>query len=88
MIYFNRKTHILSSSIDDEVVMMSSERGMYYNLNPIGSRIWELLDTPQTQESLCAQLMDEYDVDEATCQQETAEFLKSLAERGLIQTSA
>ena len=78
---------ILSSTIDDEVVMMSSEKGMYYNLNPIGSRIWELLETPQTIESLCAQLMDEYYVDEATCKQETEEFIQSLSERGLIEMS-
>lgn len=85
---FTKSTQILTSLIDDEVVMMSSEKGMYYNLNPIGSRIWELLDTPQTIDSLCAQLMDEYEVDEATCRQETEDFLKSLAQRGLIQTSA
>lgn len=82
-----KSTHVLSSSIDDEVVMMSSEKGMYYNLNPIGSRIWELLETPQTVESLCVQLMEEYDVDEATCKQETEEFIQSLTDRGLIQTS-
>jgi Coenzyme PQQ synthesis protein D (PqqD) len=76
---------ILSSTLDDEVVMMSSEQGMYYNLDPIGSRIWELLDAPQTLESLCAQLLEEYDIDQATCQQETEEFLLSLTERGLIQ---
>ena len=83
----SKSTQILSSTIDDEVVMMSSEKGMYYNLNPIGSRIWELLETPQTIESLCTQLMDEYDVDEATCKQETEEFIQSLAERGLIEMS-
>lgn len=84
---FTKPTQILSSTIDDEVVMMSSEKGMYYNLNPVGSRIWELLDTPQTLESLCTQLLDEYDVDEATCKQETEEFITSLKERGLIEIS-
>ena len=84
---FIKSTQILSSTIDDEVVMMSSEKGMYYNLNPIGSRIWELLETPQTIDSLCAQLIDDYDVDEATCKQETEEFIQSLSERGLIEMS-
>lgn len=86
MINYLKNTIILTSHIDDEVVMMSSEKGMYYNLNPIGSRIWELLDIPQSLESLCAQLMEEYDVDEATCKQETVEFIQSLLERGLVES--
>jgi hypothetical protein len=81
---FIKKNHILSSALDDEIVMMDSVKGMYYNLDPIGSRIWALLDTPQTLESLCKIFMEEYDIDQTTCQQETEAFLQSLAERGLI----
>ena len=79
-----KQNHILSTTLNDEIVMMDSEKGMYYNLDPIGSRIWTLLDTPQTLESLCKNLMEEYDIDQTTCQQETEAFLQSLAERGLI----
>ena len=79
-----KSTHLLTTTLDDEIVMMDSEKGMYYNLDPIGSRIWTLLDTPQTLENICTQLMEEYDIDQATCQLETEAFLQSLAERGLI----
>jgi len=34
---------VLSSKIDEEVVLMSIEAGYYFTLDPIGSRIWELL---------------------------------------------
>jgi Coenzyme PQQ synthesis protein D (PqqD) len=80
----SKATHILSTSLDDEIVMMDSEKGMYYNLDPVGSRIWTLLDTPQTLESLCKSLMDDYNIDETTCKLETEAFLQSLVERKLI----
>jgi Coenzyme PQQ synthesis protein D (PqqD) len=82
--HFIKRSHILATTLDDEIVMMDSEKGMYYNLDPIGSCIWALLDTPQTLESLCKSLMNDYDIDETTCQLETEVFLHSLAERGLI----
>jgi hypothetical protein len=81
---FIKEKHILSSALDDEIVMMDSSQGMYYNLDPIGSRIWTLLDTQQTLESLCTNLIEDYEIDQSTCLQETEAFLQSLAERGLI----
>jgi hypothetical protein len=82
-----RNSAILSSTIDDETVMMSMEKGMYYNLNPVASTIWQLLESPQTLDSLCEKLMQEYEVDETTCRQETIELLESLNERNLIQSA-
>ena len=79
-----RTPSVLSSAIDDEIVMMSMEQGMYYNLNPMGSAIWAMLETPHTFNEIIEKLMDEYDVDKATCEAETTEFLESLAERNLI----
>ena len=81
---FTRTPSVLSSTIDEETVMMSMERGMYYNLNPIGSSIWAMLETPHTFDQIVEKLLDEYDVDRATCESETAEFLESLMERDLV----
>ena len=80
----SRTPSVLSSSIDDETVMMSIEQGMYYNLNPIASAIWAMLETPHTFDQITEKLMEEYDVDQPTCQTETAEFLQALAKRKLI----
>lgn len=35
---------IVASDIDDEKVMMSVEMGRYYALDPVGSRVWELIE--------------------------------------------
>ena len=75
---------MLFSRIDDEVVMMSAETGEYYGLNPVASRIWDLLETPHSFEQLTELLMREFDIDEQTCRKDVGNFLNRLIEKKLI----
>lgn len=82
---------VLETKIDEEIVLLNLNGGLYYGLEPVGSRIWELLlEEPRTLDSLTEMLMDEFDVEEARCRQETAKFLETLVEKGLLsgQTTA
>ncbi len=81
-----RNPDMLFSHIDDEVVMMSIETGEYYGLNPVASRIWELLEHPHTMEQLIDKLLQEFDIDESTCRRDVQTFLKQLAGKQLIVT--
>ncbi|HBS85743.1 MAG: hypothetical protein A2W91_13430 [Bacteroidetes bacterium GWF2_38_335] len=80
----HRDPKMLSSYMDNEIVMMSIENGEYYGLNEIGSRIWELTEKPIKIEDLISKLMDEYEVDRENCMKDTMEFLDKLAEKKLI----
>ena len=53
----------LAAKVGDELVMMSAEKGNYIGLSEVGARIWELIETPQEVDAVCAQLQNEYDVD-------------------------
>lgn len=68
----------ISAKVGDEIVMMSASEGKYIGLNQVGARIWNLLDTPQTLESLHAALLDEFDVAPETCRAEVDAFLATL----------
>jgi hypothetical protein len=76
---------ILAHAVDDETVMMSLERDNYYGLDAIGSRVWGLLTEPRTLPEICETLMSEYDVDAATCRRDVTDFLRQLAEQGLVK---
>ena len=39
-----RSSEPMQAELDNELVMMSVERGSYYGLDPVGSKIWELLE--------------------------------------------
>lgn len=65
--------------------MMSIERGNYYGLGEVGSRIWELLATPIKLDQLCDQLLAEYQVEPKRCQTEVIAFLNQLQDEGLVR---
>ncbi len=56
-----------------------------YVLNPVGSRIWELLRSPTTVERIAGVVSDEFEVTPQHAADDVAEFLDSLNTRGLIQ---
>lgn len=81
-----RRSDLLFSQIDDETVMFSIETSEYYGLNSIASRIWELLETPQSLSRLVEMLTEEFEIDTATCGREVAVFLEQLLKKKLIIT--
>ena len=80
-----RSKSAVYTQIDDQVVMLDAERGEYYELDPIGSRIWMLLEDGQVMEKLRDALTAEYDVDGETCLRDLAGFLGQLSELGLVE---
>lgn len=82
-----RSKEIFFSEIDEEVVALDAQAGYYYSLTGPGNRIWTLLTTPQTVADVCAQLRQEYNVDEATCFADVAAWLGELRSAGLVATT-
>lgn len=83
-----RSGDVIASPVDNELVMMDMEQGMYYALDGVGSDIWERLAQPVQVADLCAQLVQEYDVDQATCQADVLAVLNEMAENGLLAQQA
>ncbi len=82
-----RKKELLSSRMDNEIVMMHPESGKYFALNPVASRIWELLEEPHTINELVEKLLREFDVTEETCTNEVSVFIEEITEKKLIDIS-
>lgn len=79
-----RSSEVMASQVDNELVMMDIERGMYYALSAVGADIWARLAEPQQVADLCAQLQQEYAVDRATCETDVLAVLNDMAENGLL----
>lgn len=80
-----RNNEIIFSDMDDEMVMMSIDKGEYYGVNPVGRRIWELLEHPGPVTAICDTLRREYNVTEEQCTREVLDFLNYLFEKEIIK---
>jgi hypothetical protein len=76
---------LVSSDLDGETVLLSIETGKYYNMDPIGSRIWKLIEEPRSVSQLINILLNEFEVEKKQCEQEVLTFLNKLAGDHLIQ---
>jgi len=75
---------LLTTEVDGELIGMSVEQGACYGLNAVGTRIWALIAEPRSIDSLCEQLLGEFDVEEDRCRREVVELLEDLRADGLV----
>ncbi len=76
---------LLASSFGQELVILSLRDGVYYGLEDVGARIWELLQRPIRVAAIRDALVAEYDVEPERCGRDLRALLLDLAGRGLIE---
>ena len=81
----SRNEAIVFTDLDDTIVMMDVDEGQYYELDPIGARIWALIESPRPVADICDALAGEYGADPDTCRQDTLEFLETASEYRIVQ---
>lgn len=64
--------------------MMNLDKGEYFMMNEVGSRIWEIISEPINVKEIINTLRNEYEVDEETCKDTVIEFLGRLDNADLI----
>src|SRR5581483_1521330 len=74
--------------IAGEAVVLSLDSKTLRGLNPVGSRVWELIDGRRSTDEIAARLVQEFDVDLARALQEVDVFVRQLLAKGLLTESA
>jgi hypothetical protein len=77
----------VSADLDDQVVMLSLERGSYYHLDELGAHIWKLIEQPIRVGALCDRLMETFEVGREECERDVLAFLHDLAADRLVEVS-
>lgn len=82
---YTRNSRTISGRLHDELVMMDLDQGKYFSLNPVATRIWDLLERPLSATELCVILIGEYDVEPERCLLEVEEHFCEMMRLGLIK---
>ena len=83
---FKAKDNVISTEMDGETVLMDVDRGVYYSFNEVGSLIWTRLGkATESFNELCQAILDEYEVDKATCESDLKVILEKMLETGVIE---
>ena len=83
----NKNLDIDDTDLDGEKVMMNLDKGEYFMMNEVGSRIWEIIEKSISVKEIIETLRSEYEVDEETCTDTVIEFLERLNNADLIRVS-
>ncbi len=75
----------VSCALGEEAAILHMRSGVYYGLDPVGARIWKLLDQPRSVEDLRTVILDEYDVEPGKCESDLLVLLEKLRTEGLIE---
>jgi Coenzyme PQQ synthesis protein D (PqqD) len=78
----------LCCDLQGEAVVLNLKSGTYFGLNPLGTRIWELIKEPAKVSDVHHQLLEEYEVDAKQCEAELLLFLNQLQANELIKVQA
>ncbi|WDA41870.1 PqqD family protein [Erythrobacter sp. BLCC-B19] len=74
----------IANTVGDEMVVLHLGNGTYFGLDPVGKILWEALAGGQSPADACDTILERYDIDRATAEQDLRQFLGELAEGDLI----
>lgn len=77
----------ISSDVAGEAVILDLTSGVYYGLNEVGAKIWNLIQQPCTIQDIQHSLLQEYDVAPEICVQDLLQILQELQAAGLVNIS-
>jgi len=76
---------VLLEEIDQEVVLFNPQTQRYFALEGVGVLFWKRLSEGLGVEDILAEILEAYEVDEATLRRDMALFLQSLEKESLIK---
>lgn len=76
--------HVYHQQIEGETVLLAADEGLYFSLDRVGTRVWQLLVQGCDTRELKARMLAEFDVDDARLESDLNELLRRLEATGLV----
>jgi len=78
----------MASRVGDELAILDTDRSVYYGLDSVGARIWELLQAPTPLSAVLDAVVQEFDVDHATASADLLALVEDMIDKQLVDLRA
>ncbi len=77
--------HVVFRELGEELVLLNLASGVYFGLDPVGTRVWRMLgDAPSLRHVLDA-LLGEYEVEPDLCRSDLIELIAAFRANALVE---
>ena len=81
---FRIPEEVVFRELDGEAVILNLDTGIYFGLDAVGTRIWQLIEERKPLRAVLAALIDEYDAPPERLQGDLLAFVERLSGKGLL----
>jgi hypothetical protein len=76
---------VVFRDLEGELVLLNLKTGVYFGIDPIGTRIWHLMQEHRSLREIRDALLEEYEVTKRQCEDDLLRFVGLLREKDLIE---
>ena len=80
--------NVMVRILSDEAVILNLASGVYFGLDSVGTRMWQLLSEHGSVNEVVQKLLEEYEVEEAQLRSDLESLVQQLTEKGLVIANA
>ncbi len=77
-------TQVMARTVGDETVILDLASGIYYGLDPVGARMWQLMSEGQPLAAICEVMLEEYEVTREALEVDVLRLTEELSAKGLV----
>jgi len=75
---------VMARQVGEECVMLDMAHGTYFGLDPVGARVWQLLEEGRTLLEVCDRMVEEYEASRSDIERDVIRLVSELGESGLV----
>lgn len=75
---------VVARQVGHETVVLHLGRGTYFGLDPVGARIWQLMNECKPLSEIWEIMLEEYDVSREDLERDSMKLIEDLLAQGLI----
>ncbi len=73
--------------VGEETVILHLESGIYFGLDPVGARAWQLIQAGKSLSQACDAMIAEYDVSRQVLEQDVLALARDLVDKKLVSVA-